>query len=576
MRELVLTGRKDCWPSVDDNAVYMGPWCFDGNLTRGVMEQNCFTLAPNPWSDKRSLCEATNYIDGLIDRIISPLAEAMNDYYGTKYSVKFWKVCSIIWLSSWLGIFYDRYIRLKYAVQTFDEEFIVNIPRPTVNLRLQDFNSLQRVVHGDDYNLYLWSLLIHEGLFSKFSIKYVDLKIESEAFIRKSITAYLQRGVQSVFNVIPGDVRWGNVYGLSIKDKLLLYLKAMRLKDLKIVNDEKVIPKCSVKEFEGHELKFSPLNEYEGVVKKHILRNLPAYIVDGIPALKRRVKRKYWIGIDVYKSGEASFEVAKHVEHGGGWVASQHGGGYGELRSYPQGKIEYETSGYFISWGWSSPHCYKGDIIPMPSPMLWKCGRHRASNGDVLFIGGFRPKYLSKLSSGRAPEDGTDYLNDKKRFFSMLPSDIRSKVLYRSHFDHFGTHEVEYMRDQCGLTRFLTAKKLVPTIERSRIIVIDHMSTSMLQSMAMSTPIILFWRPQFYCLTDEAQRDIDMLKAAGIYYENPQEAADKLSSIYDNVVEWWLSKDVQHARAEYAKKYACCSKDYLKRWGNIPECLSTH
>lgn len=575
MRELVLTSQKDCWPAIDDGAVYMGPWCFNGNSTRGVRVQKYFTFAPNPWSDKRSLCEATNYIDGLIDRIVLPLAEAMNDYYGTKYSIKFWKVCSIPWLSVWLGIFYDRYIRLKNAVQNFDEPFIVRVPQPTVGLRLKDFNSLQRAVQCNDYNLYLWSLLIHEGLFPKLVVHYIDLKIESEAFTRKSVITSLQREIQSVLNIIPGDVHWGNVYGLSIKDKLLLYLRKLKLNDLKFISDEHISPKCSVKEFERYELGFSPINEYESIVKRHILRNLPVYLIDGIPTLKCRMKRKYWIGIDVYKSGEASFEVAKHVERGGVWVAAQHGGGYGELRSFPQGKIEYETSGCFISWGWKSPHCYRSDIIPMPSPMLWKCGRHGATDSNVLFVGGLCPKYLGRLRSDMTPEDGMDYLNDKKFFFGMLPDGIRSNVLYRPYFDYVGTHEVEFLRNQCGLTRFLYGKRFVPAIKQSRIVVIDHMSTSILQCMAMNAPIILFWRPQFYCLTDEAQKDIDMLKAVGIYHDNPQGAANKLSSIYDNVDEWWFSKNVQCARMEYAKKYAYCSKDYRRQWGNISKCLST-
>ena len=58
-------------------------------------------------------------------------------------------------------------------------------------------------------------------------------------------------------------------------------------------------------------------------------------------------------------------------------------------------------------------------------------------------------------------------------------------------------------------------------------------------------PSILFWNPEHWEVTADTANYFERLKSVGVLHNSPKSAASHLVKIWDNVDEWWFSKEVQ-------------------------------
>jgi len=314
-------------------------------------------------------------------------------------------------------------------------------------------------------------------------------------------------------------------------------------------------------------IKFEKKNKFEKIVSEIFLRNLPYQLLLGIHSLKTYEKVKYWIGSDIYFSQETVFKIAKIVENGGKWISCQHGGGYGQTLSFPRGKIEYETSDGFISWGWKHKHIYQGNIYPLPSPMLSKLPKWQPKTDNIILVSTAYPLYFYKLHSDILPEQRLEYINNRLSFLKYLKSQILLKLKYKAYFKDYGVDEKRYFKKVLKDTQFIKkSEKLTNYLSSSKINIIDHRATSFLESLAMNAPTVIFWNSEHFEIMDKVKPDFKELESVGIYHKTPESAANHVNRVYDNVKSWWLSKEVQDVREKFCYKYARTSKHYLKEW----------
>ena len=583
MRELVLTGIKEFWPQDEKNAVFFGPWCFANNHKYKFWDQKEFILAQSPWQTKHDVLEATLYIDSLMDRIIFPLANHMNIFHNVNYSVRFWKIYIYPWLMHWLGHCYDRYLRLNCLQQGTNEKLTVKITNNNMKPAKEDLDYMGKMVNDHYYNLSLMSDIIEVCRFDflipePFDVPYENTESE-DAFlsikgsclktrISKKIKRYL-KSIKLVFrNYLNSSIYLGDIYGISIIDRFILQFSYDRFFLLKSRDSGKLISlKGKREDLIKQPFDFSAQNEFEKFVQKMIFLYMPdSFLTIYLRKGKSKLKANIWIGNDVLSSEKHAFRVAEICDHGGRWISVQHGAGYGQFFAFSLGKIEYELSGGFITWGWNYKHIYTSNYFPLPSPFLSKLSRQRREKNQLTYVTVIWPIYYWRLHSGMLPEDLIESLEDKKCFFSKLEDQICSKTKYKPYYFDYGVGDLEFISKVLSKNQFITNKKFDYELRSSKLVVIDYLSTTVCETFTRNIPTILFWNTNHFAITTEVSHYFDILRSAGILFDNPESAAEQVNKIWVDVQGWWQQPEVQKAKDEYCCQFARTNKAWRKEW----------
>lgn len=316
MRELALTGFKDFWPQDDKNAIFFGPWCFADNHKYKFWDQENFELAPSPWKSPQDIFEASLYIDSLIDRIIPPLSEIMNNFHGVKYSERFWKIYILVWLIHWLGHCYDRYKRLEQVEKIAGDKLRVKILKESPCHARNFWDYMRGITEGHYHNLLLMSDIIRNGQFNSFvpealgisNIANMKEGIQKEKHghyfkdkaknLSKSIKKCIKAKIE---NYVSSSLHLGTVYGMSILDKLYLQCTYDPFFLFKRKDCDRLIAMMGKREdFLKQSIKFDAQNEFERIVEKILLRYIPDALLT-LYSRKRndKPKIKIWIGNDI-------------------------------------------------------------------------------------------------------------------------------------------------------------------------------------------------------------------------------------------------------------------------------------
>ncbi|MCX5884688.1 MAG: LIC12162 family protein [Proteobacteria bacterium] len=582
MKEIVLTGFSEFWPADEHNAVFLGPWCFAGNDKHNFWDQKKFLLAPSPWQSPQSILEASLYIDSLTDRIIPPLSNLMNSFHKVAYSERFWEMYFIVWLNCWLGHCYDRYQRLKNLGEVVNEKFIVNIIDSDVN-PCRDFRDyMRKMTEGHYYNLQIMSDIIRFGRFDFLipSAHAISCEFSNEGYDQKSIREYRsttelgKSRVKFIKKLWGYFAHWpstslhlGSIYGLSIVDRICLqfaYDPFFLFRRVDISNLSEI--KGNRNDFIRLHFEFGALTEFEKIIERIFLRYVPEALLNIYYNNNNNLPIKYWIGNDIYHSEKKSFSIAVVCENGGKWLSAQHGAGFGQTLSMPISKIDYKISDGFITWGWSYKHIYPSTYYSLPSPMLSKLPKHKQENNQLIIVSVMYPTFFYRLLSSLTPEQQLSHLENKLIFINKLKQDIRSQIRYKPYWYNYGADEVRFLGNVLSPEQFLLKGRLAKEINRSRLTVIDHNGTSVSEAFAMNAPTILFWNPEHFAVSSEATKYFDGLRSADILFDTPEEAAEKVNKIWQDVSGWWRQPEVQKAKDDFCCQYARTDKNWRKIW----------
>ena len=84
--------------------------------------------------------------------------------------------------------------------------------------------------------------------------------------------------------------------------------------------------------------------------------------------------------------------------------------------------------------------------------------------------------------------------------------------------------------------------------------------------MTFNFPTVIFWDERYFELRDEAIPFYDKLREAGILYYDASEAAEHVSTIFDDPMAWWMQEKVQSAKTEFCQQYAYVAKAPIEEW----------
>ncbi len=208
----------------------------------------------------------------------------------------------------------------------------------------------------------------------------------------------------------------------------------------------------------------------------------------------------------------------------------------------------------FLTLGWKSKNTkYK----PLASLFEFNQKKYHYSNKkNILYVSAASFVKHTEINSayGENGENGEKYLQFIKTFFSKLNQDIKSQMIFRDYppkqkwLRNSKNNSIDtksfYMIDD--FTKSAKNRML-----NSRLVIIDYLATSHLESLVMNIPTIVLFNKDCYYLNGEFKDIYDELICVGIFQTEPKKACEFLANIVLDVSDWWNSNSTQKARINF-------------------------
>ena len=100
---------------------------------------------------------------------------------------------------------------------------------------------------------------------------------------------------------------------------------------------------------------------------------------------------------------------------------------------------------------------------------------------------------------------------------------------------------------------------------QAKLIILDHMGTTMLESLHYNIPTIVILDPNIERFRENSLEIMANLEKTKMMFFDIAEATNFINNISNNVDNWWLSDDVQNARNKFVEKYAYLPDNWEKK-----------
>lgn len=576
-RPLVLTGHPATWVPIHANETppaYLGPWCFAFNEFASFRDLDRHEILVGPIKTSDEMLAAKNYIDDLCERLMPALAGVLNRMHGLDKNEKFWRKISLFWLMHWSGLIYDRYLRLREAEANARgrHPWSVKLPRIRSRGSFETYGQMMAQIDRHPINLAFFTDLLRHGNFTGFEIENIDFELDltdpniapvvSTRGLKRRMGDWVREQQKK------SEVRIGNIQGLRPEEKLIQTLK---IDPLSIFRKQPSVIQHSPNHDASVDLEpaFQPKNEFERILVRIFPLWFPKFL--RIRYEFSAIRGRAFVGNDISLSPVQAWEIAEICDRGGQWIGTQHGAGYGQLKAFPVGKVEYGESDKFLSWGWQFQHNYSGRIQGFPSIHLSKLPKKNQSQGSDhwLFLSSCHPTYHYRFHSALMPEQIPGFQAARLQFLKSLRPELVQSLRLKLYYNEFGTDERKRVIEALPNVRF--ADQSITSIGpqallNSQFAVVDHFGTSLAEAMAANVPMLSFWDPEVFPAVDEIMPLLNAMKREKLLFDRPEDLASHLNEYAQEIPSWWKSEVIQKIRNEYVAEHALFATDWKPRW----------
>jgi len=298
------------------------------------------------------------------------------------------------------------------------------------------------------------------------------------------------------------------------------------------------IPYCLPKVFVEH---------YHDIESKH------STLLKGYPSL-RYIISEGWIS-DTFMSLLLALAQEKGIKH----INNEHNCYFHPFAGSFISHV-VDMSDIFITLGWYDPS-FKG-VVKGASLFPFSIKNKYEKEHKMLYISAPANVKMPHYSSawGIDEENAATHLDFCKSFFKTLRRETLEELVYRAYpktWIPLLSYDKEFI-----LSLYLNQiKSLSDTSEPSKVqmlksdlTIIDYISTSYIEALAMNIPTVFFWNKDAYYLNDSYLDFFYAMVEAGICQTDPVQAAYFVERIKDDPGKWWFSEKVQAARNNFLNR----------------------
>jgi len=545
-----------------------------------------YEIVPDIWNNHKKLKEGSLYLEKLYDNLTKKFGLVLNKLHNVDYPYSFWELPMASWLIYFLNPLFDRYCRLKLASELYGKESLVLL---ACNCKMGTFAG---------YPDFTQNVCVKEQYVSAF---YAEVAIQMDIQVREFISNESVRGRvfsgARKYNLLSGSfykrayqkvkkMIWDLILLSLLKNnnilmeqykfnewEMLFFARKLNASFLpwkkKKVTRSKRIDRDIL-------LSVSADDQFERIVINLLPKFMPEYLLEEFEAYMQVAEKysdykSYFIvnayGTNVLFTYAASLGKVK----GAKIIACQHGSGYGQPENYYCELVERSFSDYYITWGWNDCHYPKAQTLPLPQPNLSRLmNRHKPKLDIVIWVSNTTTRHVYRFGGYPLMPDMIPlYFSYKRRFAASLDSEVRNFVVYRPYVYDYGWFEEEKNLLKEYNIRIEYSGTLPALLQKVKLYVCDHLSTSYMEALVANTPSVFFWDYELCREREDAKPAFDLLRKAGILFHNPIDAANKVNSIWDDVQGWWMEPKRQEARLKFMETFCCADSHWQDKWVEV-------
>jgi putative transferase (TIGR04331 family) len=218
----------------------------------------------------------------------------------------------------------------------------------------------------------------------------------------------------------------------------------------------------------------------------------------------------------------------------------------------------------FATLGWFEPGI--PNLLKAGSLFGWSEQKSAAKDCDILFISSLprvRPAEISACYGDSGAKNVAQYFDFNKKFLTSLKNDTLKSLVYRGYPAAAvarlgGAYDEAYVLrnelDRVGRVDVSNTPGRI-LIQRARLIIVNYISTSLLQALLADIPTVFFWNRSTRYTEESYEKIFDGLIDAGICQTEPVSAATFIEKIKSSPEAWWHSAKVRQARQIFIEKF---------------------
>jgi putative transferase (TIGR04331 family) len=576
MKKYILILTENHNVNIDSyNCIYLGPWCKgDHDKTLNLMVDKC------------SVKNELTFIGSFQEKISSGLAAELNIIHDVNYSNDYWKILLGSWLFSAISTFSDRINAVEYALDKQSIDFILvqsNLKKFTPK---SSYHFLKLSDGSDEYNQYLFSRILQE-LFDDIDFGVVSFDSLSECSVPDTINSN-----KSVFRATVKSLRFKVLKTIARFKKTIVTASAIDIRTMKgLFFGTGATPFSAYDDYQsdGGEIDLNKrLLLYKGLKKlggnakeqmiiKLISEQIPMIFLEDYCGFVGYSDKKYDVrvaniltGTEIYNNNAFAHFLAISKERGTVLLGVQHGGNYGVNTIGASSIIEQNNFNFFYAWGSNNlGYGDKSSVRVMPSTKLMKNKKKykdASYSTNILYVLTSVRRYVARQSSIGIPYFNQSYMDNQKKFISYINKEILSNLVIRKYnyercWDYFSVLKSEFP----SIQQDNLEQEFIVSLSSCKLFVVDHLSTTWLESLSLNKPTIMFWS-DIYDIDSHVSPYFNSLREVGILHNAPESAAEKINEIYEDIESWWMQDVRQKVVREFCNVFAYMPENPLEMW----------
>lgn len=502
----------------------------------------------------------------LVNHLLPGVAEKLNAFHGTSYSVGFWRLIVLPWMieiaqRAWVG-----YARLqKIARQNEGHPLTVPVLQDDFEWQFADTAQLRDAMLKDyRFNWWIDSQIAAALAPAAWTFVAATTAPHPPQRTERQPTNPDKGRVRNILRNIKYWIGYSDIIGIRWAGLMLaLYVNLLPKRPSQL----RFQPDAGFQPEEYFSLPF--LN----ALKKLMDATMPESFLGGFLKLEKKAKRiPYWpgrlrLGALSFWNEQEKVIAAFATEAGEKRVVYQHGGEYGMLKYNMMANEMELRSCIFISWGWLYDQPSGGHILPLASPYHSKIAdKHRRMNDDVIVIGQPIRIQLNRLhwwSRSIIPEW---YCRSAVGFLEGLDEKVRRSVVFRPYTRAANDIEIRDIVEKRFPDMTMLETDLNGALMKCRLAVLPSFGTTMNQTMAANIPTVVHLPPDLMTPREEAEPYFKALRQCGVIHDSADAASAHINAIWDDVEGWWSSKEVQVARKIWSHQFARTDRFWWWQW----------
>lgn len=563
--------------SASKEVLYLGQWCKSLDDKDFFINQN---IIDYHWCDYNKREKDLKYIESLYQKILICLTKILNDFHGTSLERSEAEIFYGLWLKTYLIVAFDRW------------EIIDNLLKKNIKFDLYQkkidsfkfhnadefiFNSIQ----SDDWNDFYFQKILGFRSNKFVNIKYFGHKREVNFISSKRLNSKknIFKLLDFIFHKIFKYKKNINFSYLDINNvdylKLILKIKNFSSFDKELNANPSMSYDYNIRKKLSINMKNE--NDFERFIFKNIFLDIPTTYIENFTNIHNFIskflvqKNNLFLTTHGYANREefqllVSLSKKKYksklyiIQHGSGAIPKYNT----ELNFSEKISDKFLRSG--INKFNISNHKPFGQIF------YEKLKYSKSSKNITLLLSGLprRTLYMRSipLSSGLK-----DYFSEQINLVKLIQNNIYKNFYIKFYPTNYWNEKNYFLNNFKDLKYYEINSKIKNISEKTKLFINTSTFTPHNQLISSDIPCIFFWDRKKWLLTSDDEHFHQNVLLNKIYFESSTEVAKFINKNYDNIFDWWNSKEIRAIVKEYQNRYAYPIDNKSKKIFNLLKAL---